>query len=65
MFVLIRQAWADAIGPGPAVCPPGFHRTIENHQEVCAFDPLTMALEGGVLLVVIGVVVGIALMVKK
>jgi len=65
MFVLIRSAWADAIAPGPPLCPPGFHRTISGHAEVCEFDAMTAALEGGVLIVVIGVIVGIALLIKK
>lgn len=65
MWLLVSTAWADAIAPGPPVCPPGFSRVIEHHQEVCAFDPLTALIEGGVLVVVIGLVVGAALFIKR
>jgi hypothetical protein len=56
----IAAARADAIMPGPAICPPGFAHTIRDHAEVCAFDPMTVLIEGGVLVLVIGVVVVIA-----
>lgn len=65
MWLLLPAAWADAIQPGPMVCPPGFGRVVRDHAEVCAFDPLTLALEGGGLLVLGAIVVGIALFVKR
>ena len=50
MLLLVRTAWADAIMPGPAICPPGMSHTIRDHAEVCAFDPMTAVVQGGVLL---------------
>lgn len=65
LLLLLSDAFADAIAPGPPICPPGFERAIQHHAEICAFDPLTAAIEGGVLLVLAGIAIGVALMVKK
>jgi len=66
MIVLVSNAWADAIAPGPPLCPPGFGRAIEGHAEVCAFDPMIAALHGAILGVVLLVVLGgVAVFLKK
>ena len=66
MILLISLARADVIAPGPPLCPPGFGRAIENHAEICSFDPMTAALHGAILGVVLLVILGgLAVVLKK
>lgn len=65
MLLLVNTAWADAIMPGPMVCPPAMTHVIKNHAEVCAFDPMTAVIQGTVVCVLGAAVIGIALFVKR